>query len=801
MLVPINWLKKYVDFDLDAMQIADKLVDCGFEVEQIIDFEKEYEKIFTCKILSIETHPNANNLKVCKVELKKNEHKQIVTNSNILNVGDMVFVALEGASLFNGIQIAKTKLRGILSEGMFCGLEELNLSKDSFYFNIDENNIIKLLDKPNSGIRFIDYWGIDDTVLDVSITSNRPDANSVLGIAREVASILDKKIKTIEKLSLDYNENLSKKIIITNKDEKKCEVYLSAIIENAKILPTPNEIKSKLNAVGIKSINNFVDLTNYIMIAIGQPMHAFDYDKITNNEIIVRNATQNEEILTLDEKVYKLSKEDLVIANSKSVMAIAGALGGLNSGITLDTKTVVLESALFNKETVRKTSKRLGIRTSSSAIFEKGVNATTQLLAIEMFLYIVEKHKWGKVTRQYTGFSKANERNHEISFSSSDIERILGITVNENKIMSILEGLNFKINKHDKGFLVVAPPYRSDIFTVNDIAEEIIRIYGYDKLETSKNSKVSLAVGSMGNEEECINKIRNLAIYNGMYEIMTYSFVSPVVFDKINLNKDDQLRETISLYNPLGSDMSVMRTTLVPCMLSNMEKNYNRSNKKGQFFEISKVYCWENEKKSATKETLMLCLGSYDSGDFYSLKSIIEAIFCKLSIEDISFEIGKYPFLHPYRSANVFIGKGSTKIKVGFIGQINNDLLDNYNLSENSYVSELNLELILNSKKGYKGYKLISKYQPVERDFAIVCDRDTQAQKIIDIITAASTPYLRTIEIFDIYQGSQISKDKKSVAFRVTLQSNESSLNEKEINRISNEIIDSLYKNINASLR
>ncbi|HHX48973.1 MAG TPA: phenylalanine--tRNA ligase subunit beta [Clostridiales bacterium] len=802
MLVPIKWLKEYIDFDLDVDEISEKLIDCGFEVEQIIDQSKQYENILTSKIIEITDHPNASNLKVCKVAVNDGEIKQVITNSKTLNVGDFVFLALDGATLFTGLSIKNTEIRGILSQGMFCGLSELNLTKDDFDYPVDEKEVLKIIDRNiKPGLKCADFLELNDIILDVSITSNRPDANSILGIARELSSLLSKPLKKRDLLQLEKSPNLNYKLEISNKEDSKCLAYYSAIIEDVKILPTPKIIKNKLKSVGIRSINNFVDLTNYILVSIGQPMHAFDYDKIDGQQIIIRNAKEKEKIIALDGKEYTLMKDNLVIANQNEPMAIAGVIGGEKSSVTKNTKTIVLESAAFSKETVRKTSKTLGIRTDSSAQFEKGVNPTTQLQAIEIFLFLVEKYKWGNVKRNYDGFSTNVQKNLQIVFSPKDIAKVLGIYIEQNIIENILKNLNFEILLDDNGiFKVIAPQYRTDIFSVNDIAEEIIRIYGYDKLESDESTRFNLTVGSINEKEKCLNNIRNLAIYNGMHETMTYSFIGENDFNKINLPKTDKLRNGIRLSNPLGVDMSIMRTTLIPSMLNVMEKNFNRSNKSAKFFEISKTYEWENEKELTVKENLMLCLGAYGGVDFYSFKSIIEAIFDKMAI-NIRFKASQYPFLHPYISADLFIQDADKEIKVGVLGQINNKLTKNYNLLPNSFIAEINLDLVLNNYYGYKGYSTISKYQPVERDFAIVCEKNIPAQAIIDIIEEATQPYTKSINIFDVYQGKQIEENKKSIALRVILQSDTKSLSENDINEITKKVVKNLYEKIQATLR
>lgn len=803
MLIPIKWLKEYINFELDINEIAQKLINSGFEVEQIIDQRKQYTNIVTSKIVEINDHPHASNLKVCQAEINNGVLKQVITNSKTLNVGDFVFLALEDATLFSGLTIKNTEIRGVSSQGMFCGITDLNLTQDDFDYHVDDKEVLKLNgNNINPGVSFCDFWELNDLILDISITSNRPDANSILGIARELSCILSKPLEKINCLQIEKSPNLENKLKIDNMEHNKCFAYFTALIEDVKILPTPRAIKNKLKAVGIRSINNFVDLTNYILVSIGQPMHAFDYDKIEGKQIIVRNAIKNEKLKALDGKEYLLSEEDLIIANKNKAMAIAGVIGGLDSSITKHTKTIALESAVFSKETVRKTSKHLGIRTDSSANFEKGVNFTTQLLALEMFLFFVEKYKWGKVKRIYDGFTLNYQENPQITFTALDIEKVLGIYVEQHIIEKILKGLNFEITLSKDGiFQVTAPQYRTDISSINDVAEEIIRIYGYDKLESDEHTSFTLTVGTINTKETCLNNIRNLAIYNGLYEIMTYSFIGESDFDKINLLKEDELRNAITLSNPLGLDMSIMRTTLIPSMLNVMEKNFSRSNKSATFFEISKTYKWENAKKLNINEHLMLCLGSYDNGDFYSFKAIVEAIFDKLSI-NVRFKSSNYNFLHPYVTADIFIQReNKEEIKVGFIGQINNKLTKNYNISSNSFLAEINLDLVFEEYKGYKGYSMISKYQPVERDFAIVCENNIEAQTIIDIISDAARPYIKSVNIFDVYQGEQIEKNKKSIALRVVLQSDTKSLNENDINTISEKIIKSLYEKIHATLR
>ncbi|MDR0696737.1 MAG: phenylalanine--tRNA ligase subunit beta [Christensenellaceae bacterium] len=795
MLVPMNWLKEFVNITISPEALSEVLVSRGFEIEGIHYLNESIVNVFSCKILEIKEHPNTNALHVCKVLVNDNKIKQIVTNSNTLNVDDIVPVALDSSKLATGTVIKASEIRSIKSDGMFCSGADLGLTSDD-YPGASADSILKFETGVDPGINVNEILGLNDAVLDIGITANRGDANSIYGIAREVSSALKIDLKP---LLINYNEtvdHISNHITLKNEEPKLCSRYVAKLVKNVRIERSPRLVIERLRAVGIKPINNIVDITNYILIELGQPMHAFDLKRVNGN-IVVRCAEDQERIKALDGKEYQLKTNHLVIANAHDPMAIAGVMGGADYSISNDTTDIILESAAFAKDSVRQTSQDLGLRSESSARFEKGIDYYSQMAGIERALTLITGQKIGDVAFGVLDTQPIPLYEREIEFLPKTICNILGITIPAKKMLTILNGFGFVQRECDNQIFIKVPLYRDDVTNLHDLAEEIIRAYGYDKLVKSKKLDLNrfAVLGGKSSEQTSIEKIKSILVSNGCYEILTYSFTSPKTFELLNIPQDDSLRRVIKIKNPLGEDYSVMRTTLMHGMLKSLSTNYQRGNKAVRLFEIAKVYAPVDCEQSYPIEKNHLIIGSTDD-DFYTFKKVLTEL-CELFKFGIAFRKANISYLHPGRAAYV-IKEGTDDI-IGVFGEISEDIADKFNIAKRIYVTEIDPAFLIDTKNDIT-YKPISKYPAVERDFAVVVKKEVESKTILDIVNASGGEYLINTYVFDVYTGNQVEEGYKSIAFNMVFQSTTRTLNDTEITDTTKNILKNLA-NIGAVLR
>lgn len=793
MLVPISWLKDYVNVDLDPLKIQGLLVSCGFEVEQIIDQSKKIINVFTAKIITIKNHPDTNKLFVCSILSFQNSLYNIVTNDIKLKPGNIVAVALDGAILHNGKKIFRGDIKGINSDGMFCGLDDLGLDNTDYPY-ADTSSVLVFDDSTSVGININDFLGNTDIVFDISITANRTDANSILGIAREIAAITGQQLRYKPSTNLPkVNTSLS----IDNHAPDLCKRYIGCLVKNITISDSPFLIKQRLKSVGIRPINNIVDLTNYTLISIGQPMHAFDFNKISNNQIIVRRGRENESILALDGKTYSLNQEMLLICDNDKPMAIAGIMGGLYSSVSKQTTSVVFESATFARENIRATAKILNLHSDSSFRFEKGVDLYSQEIGMNFLLDLIRKYNWGKIEGAIDSIAQKIE-NKKILFTSEQIKKILGVNIKDSEILRILKSLGFIIEYDVDHFECIVPRWREDIFGVNDIAEELIRITGYEAFNFVENKKAgSLILGQKGGKQKKIDKIKDTLVGSGCSEIVTYSFISPKSSGILSLPVDSKIKP-IKILNPLSEDYSIMRQSLVYSLLKIISKNYQRGNKKVSLFEIANVYNTEEEQLTTLPlETSSLCIASIGI-DFFEFKNIIENLLYVNRI-NASYLPSSISYLHPYRNARIFDLLNNKSF--GFIGELKTSIAEKFDINTKVLIAEIDLDYILNIGLDYSGFKPISKYQASDRDIAIIVPLETLANDILTEISNSSTEIFLKAFIFDIYTGSQIGQNEKSVAINLRFQSMTHTLTDAEINNEINNIVSSLSSKFNAKLR
>ena len=732
------------------------------------------------KIIEIKKHPDAEKLVICTVDIGVEKPLQIVTGATNVFESAMVPVACHNARLPGGVKIKKTRLRGVQSEGMLCSLKELGLQLCDFPYT-QEDGILILKEDVQVGQDILTALKLKDVVVDFEITSNRPDCLSILGLAREAAATYNITFKELM-FNVKQFENNKEKLEVKEVCEGLCKRYMLHKISDVQVSYSPLWLRTRLKAVGIRPVNNIVDITNYVMIELGQPMHAFDADKV-EGAICVRNAHVGEELVTLDGVLRELDDSMLVIADEKKVLAIAGVMGGLESEITAETKNVIFESAVFDGTSVRQTAKKLGLRSESSARFEKGLLTYNCPNAIARACELIKKLDIADPVGATIDIVNVREKPNEIKLDCNEINNLLGTVLTKEEITGYLRRLGFEVLEDT----VKAPIFRTDIECVADLAEEVARLFGYNNIPS-----VPLPGGDIAKPndfENFKNELASLAVAHGFYETVTYSMVSPKHFEKLLLEEADPLRNCVEIKNPLGEDKSIMRTTTIPSMLETLNKNISQKNELVCLFDMGCAYKKKNFEdengKRVVDERPMFTLGAYDiegkNIDFFVFKGAIENILDKIGIKGYTFEaISNLSFMHPGRTAKIKIGE----LELGFIGQLHPTVAKNYELCRDVLVAELDIKTMFELAETKKVYKPLPKYPAVLRDLALVCDKNTPVAFIESIIKQELKNNLEELELFDIYEGVQVPLGKKSVAFNLKLRSSEKTLDDEYIDKL-----------------
>lgn len=785
MKVPFSWLKTFVNIDISAEELAEKLVFAGFEIEEIIYLRDTIKNVRTGKIVSISRHTNSDHLSICQINFDK-EQLQIVTGAKNVQEGDIVPVALDGATLPDGKKIISGELRGEISQGMLCSGGDLGLIEEDFLgAGVDGIWIMDKNTPINADIN--DIIGNNEIVLDVAITANRPDCNSILGIAREVAAVLKKPL-IMPNFSYEENsQNIADYLTIENQNYTLCPRYMAKTVINIKQEISPKIIRDRLKHVGIRSINNLVDLTNYVLVEIGQPMHAFDLDLI-GDKIIIRTAFDGEKIVALDDKNYALTPSNLAICDKDKPIAIAGVMGGKNSSICDTTKAVVLESARFARDSVRHTARELNLHSDSSARFEKGVDFYAQESGLNRALALICQYNWGEIVGGHIDLCQSSLQENSIVYHYNQVNKVLGIVVPKQTIIDILNSLSLKTTAKGEELTTVIPLHREDIVGINDLAEEVIRIYGYEYVTPQLLSNKR---GGKRAEQLRLDKLKNILTGKGALEICSYSFISPKAFDMLLLRAENALRTAIELRNPLGADLSVMRTSLSYSMIKTIAYNHARGNKNFRLFEVASVY--QPKALPLTElpyEHAMLSIGTVGQDNYYNLKSIIEDIMDIFAIP-IEFTRANIEYLHGGRSANI-VNKDNQII--GYLGEIHPDVAVNFDIDKTVCIAEIDVEYIVNNGVDIKPFKAISKYQAMERDLALISPLEMPSKLIIDTITGACSHILESAEVFDVYTGGQVAADKKSVAIKLTFRDSDRTLKDGDVSAEIDKILVALQK-------
>ena len=790
----LSWIKAYVpDLDVTAQEYTDAMTLSGTKVEGFEKMDADLDRIVVGQIDKIEKHPDADKLIICQVNIGT-ETIQIVTGAPNVKEGDKVPVVLDGGRVAGGhepgqrvaggIKIKKGKLRGVPSNGMMCSIEELGSNRD-MYPEAPEYGIYIFQKDVEVGSSAISALGLDDVVFESEITSNRVDCYSVIGIAREAAATFRKEFHPPVVTPTGNDEDVNDYVKVTVKDQELCPRYTARVVKNIKIGPSPEWMQRRLASVGIRPINNLVDITNYVMEEYGQPMHAYDLDTIAGREIVVRRAEDGEKFVTLDGQEREMDSSVLMICDGEKSIGVAGIMGGENSMITDNVKTMLFEAACFNGTNIRKSAKKIGLRTDASGKFEKGLDPENAQAAIDRACQLVEEMGAGEVVGGMVDVYAEKREPSRVTFDAEKINALLGTDLMKEQMLGYLKLVELEYDETTNE--IVAPTFRQDIHRLADVAEEVARFFGYDNIPTTLPSGEA-TTGKLSYKLRIEEVARNIAEFCGFSQGMTYSFESPKVFDKLLLPEDSKLRQAIEIRNPLGEDYSVMRTTSLNGMLTSLATNYNRRNKNVKLYELGNVYLPKAlPLTELPDERMQFTLGMYGEGDFFSMKGVVEEFFDKIGLrgkETYDPNAGK-TFLHPGRQANI-IYDGTV---VGYLGEVHPDVADIYGIGERAYIAVIDMPEIVARATFDRKYEGIAKFPAVNRDLSMVVPKNIMVGQIEEVIEKNGGAHLESYSLFDLYEGAQIKPGFKSVAYSITFRAKDRTLEESDISKAMDKIL------------
>lgn len=804
MNTPLSWIKAYVkDLNVSTQEYIDAMTLSGTKVESYKKLDEDLDKIVVGKILKIDQHPNADKLVVCQVQIAKDgESIQIVTGASNIKEGDIIPVVLVGGRVAGGhdgkltaggMKIKKGKLRGEESFGMMCSIEELGSSKD-MYPDAPEDGIYIFSDNPaydqiEIGSCAIKALGLDDVVFEYEVTSNRVDCFGIIGIAREVAATFKKEFNPpMIKETGGSKDEAKDYISVEIQDPDLCSRFVARVVKNVKIGPSPLWMQRRLAACGIRPINNIVDITNYVMEEYAQPMHAYDLDDIHGNKIIVRRGKEGEEFQTLDGQIRKIDPSILMICDEQAPVGIAGIMGGENSKVTDEVETLLLEAACFNGTNIRLSSKKLGLRTEASAKFEKGLDPNTALEAMNRACCLIEELGAGEVLGGVVDVYPKVRKESKVAFCPDRTNQILGTNIAKETMIEYFERVDLKYD--EKTGEVIIPSWRQDVESQADLDEEVARFYGYDNIPTTL-PKGQATTGQLTLKLRIENIARSLAEQFGFSESLNYSFESPKVFDKLLIEKDSNLRNTVVISNPLGEDFSIMRTSPLNGILQSLSTNYNRRNKNVRLYELANIYLPKSlPLTELPEERMQLTLGMYGEGDFFDLKGVIEVFLEKIGLKDLIIYNPNTdkPFLHPGRKAEIIYQE---KV-IGYLGEVHPEVLDNYEIGTRAYIAILDMPEIIKKASFDVKYEGIARYPAITRDLSMVMKKEILAGDIETIIRNKGGKLLESYHLFDIYEGEQIKEGYKSMAYSITFRDKERTLQDKDVTLVMEKILKEL---------
>ena len=796
MNTSLNWIKAYVPgLECTDQEYMDAMTLSGTKVEGYKALDADLDKIVVGQIISVEKHPDADKLVKCQVNIGK-ETIQIVTGAPNVVTGMKVPVVLDGGRVAGGhdgskteggIKIKKGKLRGVESNGMMCSIEELGSSRD-FYPDAPENGLYVMPEDAVVGSDAIEALGLRDTVFEYEITNNRVDCYSILGVAREAAATFNKDFVMPPVKKVGNSEDVNDYVKVDVQATDLCPRYTARLVRNIKLAPSPEWMQRRLAASGIRPINNIVDITNYVMEEYGQPMHAYDYDTLAGGKIIVRRAEEGEEFVTLDGQTRKLDPSILMICDAEKSVGVAGIMGGENSKITDDVKTMLFEAACFDGTNIRLSAKKIGMRTEASGKFEKGLDPNLASEAIDRACQLIEELGAGEVVGGMIDVYPQKNVEKRIKFEPDKINKLLGIDISAEEMLGYLKKIELVYNEETNELII--PTFRQDLECGADIAEEVARFYGYANIPTTLPSGEA-TTGKLSFKMRIEGVARDIAEFCGFSQGMTYSFESPKVFDKLLLPEDSPLRKAIVISNPLGEDFSIMRTTSLNGMLTSLSTNYNRRNKNVKLYELGNIYLPKSlPLTELPDERMQFTLGFYGDGDFFSMKGVVEEFLEKVGMRnkpEYNPDAGK-TFLHPGRQADI-VYDGEV---IGYLGEVHPDVLDIYSIGEKAYVAVIDMPHIVEKATFDRKYEGIAKFPAVTRDISMVMDKSVLVGTVEDIIEKRGGKLVESYKLFDIYEGSQIKSGFKSVAYSISFRAKDRTLEDKDINPIMENILKDL---------
>lgn len=787
MNLPLSWLKDYMNTDgIENAEYMYKMTMSGSIVEGIENPAAEISNVVVGKVLKVEKHPDADKLVVCQVDVGADAPIQIVTGAPNVFEGAVVPVAKHKSTLPGGVKITKGKLRGVESFGMMCSTDELAMSDER------ATGILILPDDMKIGEDIVKALDLDESVAEFEITSNRPDCMSIIGLARETAATFGREITIPVPEANGNGENVAEMASVEIENSDLCSRFVARAVKNVKIGPSPEWMQKRLKACGIRAINNVVDITNYIMLEYGQPMHAYDLDNVEGKKIIVRNAKENEKLETLDDQPRTLNDAMIVISDEKRAIGVAGVMGGANSEVTDGTTTVLFESACFNAAAVRRGAKALGMRTDASALFEKGLDSENCLPAINRACQLMEELGAGEVVGGVIDVYPVPKVQVVLPFEPGRMNAFLGLELTEKEMIDILASLDFKVEDGK----VFVPTFRGDIEGMADIAEEVARIYGYDKIPTTM-MKGEVVAGGKTPVQKLEDAVRDELTGSGLYEIVTYSFIDPKENELVKIPDDDERSNFVVITNPLGEENSVMRTDLTSSMMKTLRINYNRRNPSAALFELGRIFN-PVEGEPLPKETQNIAIGMYGEYDFYDLKGIIEQLICSAGISNFEFEpCTDNPTYHGGRCATVWIGGK----KFGILGQIHPSVCSNFKIDTEVYAATLDFEVLAEYATEDRHYIALPKFPAITRDIAVIVDKSVPVGEIVKIIKSQKTDIIEDSKLFDVYEGKQVEEGKKSIAYSITFRSSDRTLADEDVNPVIEKILAELETKLGAQLR
>lgn len=797
MNVTLNWLKAYIDYEFSPSELADRLTMLGVEVESVKHLGAELEGVIVGSVTSIQPHPNADKLVLCQVDTGGTEALQIVCGAPNVREGMLAPVATIGATLPIGLTIKSAKLRGETSQGMLCSEKELGLSDDAA-------GLMELPTETPLGTPLSEALGLDDVVFELEITPNRPDCLNLIGVAREIRAETGNPLKLPTVDLKESSINVRDLTSVTIDAPDLCPRYAARIIQDVKVAESPAWLQQRLESVGIGVINNIVDVTNFVLMEYGQPLHAFDYHKLTENRIVVRRATDSEQITTLDEIERELTPDMLVIADAEKPVALAGIMGGYDSEITETTCDVLLESAYFNPSSVRATAKLLGISTEASYRFERGADPGVVLTALDRAAQLIAELAGGTICDGTVDVYPGQQPLTEIQLRPERVNFVLGTTLEAAEMVQILHRLGFDVDTTEEAYQVAVPTFRSDVTREIDLIEEIARVHGYDNIPTTL-PKGDIPVPALNPKTEVGRRVKHFLLSAGMMEAVNYSFCDPNCFDRIRLTADDPLRNTLKLRNPLSPEMSVLRTTLTPGLLENAQHNRNHQIDTIALFEIGSVFVHDGEEKEPQRVTGVLA-GQIGEGvysdphrapDFFDIKGLVEGMLEVCGVVDWTLQKTDVPTFHPGRNAEVLLGDR----RLGVFGEVHPEVLENYDLPYKAYLFEFDLEGLADATTFAKRFEPISIYPKVARDLAIVVDKEILSDMPTELIYTTGGDSIDSVRLFDVYEGEQVPEGKKSLAYTITYHSATETLTDKTVNALHDKVVKRLNRELGAELR